>query len=231
MSHAASVRAPPLLTRFAVTHPFLAFENKIDQSSFTTFLGSFVTAGCVPGCSLWDQAHPVGHHGCRMGSHPPDWCNWLHRVCCFFHHTRHSSTLVHCSLPLYPMTDTRYGVAICALMLAYAKGLMRDEDCEPTEIFTEGFLPAFATFLVCCCSSTQHTNFDASLTHKHTHRSHGPHRTALSTREDACKAPLFPQPQIPIPTTSNARLLFFIVLCCAVCVSVRECKLACKKRL
>lgn len=58
-------------------------------------------------------------------------------------------------------TDTRYGVAICAVMLAYAKGLMRDEDCEPTEIFTEGFLPSFAIFLVCFhspTSQTQHTH-------------------------------------------------------------------------
>lgn len=64
-------------------------------------------------------------------------------------------------------------MAICALMLGYAKGLMRDEDCEPTEIFTEGFLPSFATFLVCFHSSThtQHTfppSLNVSLTRTRT---------------------------------------------------------------
>lgn len=92
--------------------------------------------------------------------------------------------------------NIRYGVTICALMLAYAKGLMRDEDCEPTEIFTEGFLPSFAIFLVCFLILNTFETLH-NLTHgcaTHGNRSCGPHRIAHSTLENFLSSPLILTP-------------------------------------
>ena len=46
-------------------------------------------------------------------------------------------------------SKNRYGIAVCGAMLAYAKGFVGNEECEATEIFSEGALPSFAVFLVC----------------------------------------------------------------------------------